>query len=95
MPQVKIIWFNFQDLGLPGWYPVPVEAAEIMLLAAESVIETYTPDELEQILEIQHHDLTAVAAVNQITDVWIDQALLYRALCGLLGYAIPDVRIFP
>lgn len=85
------LWFNFGEYGYPGWCPVTQFECGIMLAGATRLIEQNPRSAVIDMIERTATDLIDQAARGEVTDHWISQAVLIRAMTGLLGYEIPDV----
>ena len=86
----KPIWFNFGDLGAPGWTPVTTLEARLMLHGAEYLLEDNSRQSCEIMLQRTRQHLLYKAIQQGVDADWISQALFTQALTGLLGYAVPD-----
>lgn len=90
--QVQTIWFDFTAFGCEGWVPVEPLESQIILTGAENIVAEYETEQVIDIMLRKEAELRAAAEQGYITDEWISTALLARALRGVMGYKIPDVR---
>lgn len=85
------VWWDFGDLGWPGWTPVTRLEMQILLKGAERLMESNSPEICRSWTQHGRTVLIDQAITQGITPYWISQALLVTAVTGLLGDKIPDV----
>ena len=86
------LWFNFGDLGYPGWTPVTQFECGLLLAGAERMIDHNGPELCHDLVQRTRHELLQQAVQGQVEDHWVSQAVLITALTGLLGYEIPEIK---
>ena len=85
------VWWDFGDLGWPGWTPVTVLEMRILFDGAERLMQNNSPEVCRSWTQASSTQLTNQAITQGITPYWISHALLITAVRGLLGEKIPDV----
>ena len=85
------VFFNFGELGHPGWTPVTCFEMQLILSGAQSMIDNYDHESVDFMIEKSHNELLHKALNEGITEQWVSQALLLTALRGLRGDPVPEV----
>jgi len=89
---LKPLWFNFGNLGYPGWTPVTTFESKLMLQGASDLIENNSREACEAMIFRSRRSLIDAATRTGVDEQWVSQALLCTAMTGLLGYEIPEVK---
>lgn len=88
----KPLWFNFGNLGYPGWTPVTTFESKLMLQGAQDLIEHNPKEACEMMIYRTRRTLIDAATRVGVNEHWVSQALLITAMSGLLGHEIPEVK---
>jgi hypothetical protein len=91
------IYFDFGELGRPGWHAVSALELEIIWQGAQPMIAAALADprrELATLRMIQHQQQTLLreALTQEVSPFWVTRALLIAALQGSLLGQLPDYR---
>ena len=89
---LKPLWFNFGNLGYPGWTPVSTFESKLMLQGAQDLIEHNPREACEIMIHRTRRTLIDAATRTGVNEHWVSQALLVTAMTGLLGHEIPEVK---
>jgi hypothetical protein len=88
------VWFDFGNLGYPGWTPVTLLEMRLMLQGAQNLVQDNPREAVDFMIQRTRQTLFDAATQVGVNDHWVSQALLVTAMTGLLGYEIPEVRYF-
>jgi len=89
---LKPLWFNFGNLGYPGWTPVTTFESKLMLQGAQDLIDANPKEACERMIYRTRRTLIDAATRTGVDEHWVSQALLITAMSGLLGHEIPEVK---
>ena len=88
------VWFDFGNLGYPGWTPVTKFEMRLMLEGAQNLVQDNPREAVDHMIQRTRQTLINAAVSTGVNEHWVSQALLVTAMTGLLGYEIPEVRHF-
>lgn len=86
------VYFNFGDLGHPGWVPVSRLEMRIIWQGVQSMIQQYEREHIEEMLIKTRTRLLIAAMSNQVTPHWFTTALMVTAMSAQLEGKLPEYK---
>jgi len=95
LPAVPQIYFDFGELGRPGWEPIHPLELQIIWQGAQDIISAAESDPRRELATLgmiqgQRQQLLEEALQGRCTDTWVSRALLIAALQGHLLGRLPE-----
>lgn len=86
------VWFDFSDLGAPGWWPVSKMEMEILYLGAQDMMAGKEPTVIDLMIAQTKTRLRHQARRRGINPEWVSTATMITAMAGIQGHELPAVR---
>lgn len=87
------VYFNFGDLGYPGWVPITKLEMRIVWQGAEEMIRDYLEQDVIEMVSRTKLRLLKEAIASQVTPEWFSTALMCTAIEGQVLGKLPDYKL--